>query len=182
MILVFRWSAIAAKLPGRTDNEIKNVWHTHLKKRLMNSDTNKRVSKPRIKRSDSNSSTLTQSEPTSSSGCTTSSDFSSFSEGTKNMDNMIKREDIESMETVMPPIDESFWPQETVDYESSTMMQSSNSWTISNELAPPQYQFNSVETFQQQSVGYNDSKFDDGMDFWYDIFIKSGESIELPEF
>ncbi|KAF0929447.1 hypothetical protein E2562_021550 [Oryza meyeriana var. granulata] len=29
-----RWSAIAAQLPGRTDNEIKNVWHTHLKKRL----------------------------------------------------------------------------------------------------------------------------------------------------
>ncbi|KAK9152131.1 hypothetical protein Syun_010440 [Stephania yunnanensis] len=29
-----RWSAIAAKLPGRTDNEIKNYWHTHLKKRV----------------------------------------------------------------------------------------------------------------------------------------------------
>ncbi|CAN6249372.1 unnamed protein product [Urochloa humidicola] len=29
-----RWSAIAARLPGRTDNEIKNVWHTHLKKRV----------------------------------------------------------------------------------------------------------------------------------------------------
>ncbi|KAI3772994.1 hypothetical protein L6452_04190 [Arctium lappa] len=29
-----RWSAIAAQLPGRTDNEIKNVWHTHLKKRV----------------------------------------------------------------------------------------------------------------------------------------------------
>ncbi|KAJ6953060.1 hypothetical protein NC652_004906 [Populus alba x Populus x berolinensis] len=32
--LNFGWSAIAARLPGRTDNEIKNVWHTHLKKRL----------------------------------------------------------------------------------------------------------------------------------------------------
>ncbi|XP_075667356.1 uncharacterized protein LOC142636950 [Castanea sativa] len=31
-----RWSAIAAKLPGRTDNEIKNYWHTNLKKRLRN--------------------------------------------------------------------------------------------------------------------------------------------------
>ncbi|KAF6989035.1 hypothetical protein CFC21_006431 [Triticum aestivum] len=29
-----RWSVIAAQLPGRTDNEIKNVWHAHLKKRL----------------------------------------------------------------------------------------------------------------------------------------------------
>ncbi|KAB5512985.1 hypothetical protein DKX38_030013 [Salix brachista] len=32
-----RWSAIAAELPGRTDNEIKNHWHTYLKKRLRKS-------------------------------------------------------------------------------------------------------------------------------------------------
>ncbi|XP_076922940.1 transcription factor MYB106-like [Bidens hawaiensis] len=29
-----RWSAIATHIPKRTDNEIKNYWNTHLKKRL----------------------------------------------------------------------------------------------------------------------------------------------------
>lgn len=29
-----RWSLIAGRLPGRTDNEIKNYWNTHLFKKL----------------------------------------------------------------------------------------------------------------------------------------------------
>nr|XP_019706815.1 myb-related protein Zm1 [Elaeis guineensis] len=35
-----KWSKIASCLPGRTDNEIKNVWNTHLKKRLSSSSCN----------------------------------------------------------------------------------------------------------------------------------------------
>ncbi|XP_054810108.1 myb-related protein 308-like [Prosopis cineraria] len=31
-----RWSLIAGRLPGRTDNEVKNYWNSHLRKKLMN--------------------------------------------------------------------------------------------------------------------------------------------------
>ncbi|KAK4422958.1 Transcription factor [Sesamum alatum] len=38
-----RWSAIAARLPGRTDNEIKNFWNTHLRKKLLRSGIDPRT-------------------------------------------------------------------------------------------------------------------------------------------
>ncbi|KAK4263482.1 hypothetical protein QN277_028881 [Acacia crassicarpa] len=43
-----RWSAIAAHLPKRTDNEIKNYWNTHLKKRLAKMGIDPTTHRPKV--------------------------------------------------------------------------------------------------------------------------------------
>ncbi|XP_050204948.1 transcription factor MYB41 [Mercurialis annua] len=43
-----KWSAIAARLPGRTDNEIKNYWNTHIRKRLLKNGIDPVTHAPRL--------------------------------------------------------------------------------------------------------------------------------------
>ncbi|KAL7610088.1 transcription factor MYB102 [Lactuca sativa] len=47
-ILGNKWSSIAARLPGRTDNEIKNYWNTHIRKRLLKNGIDPVTHNPRI--------------------------------------------------------------------------------------------------------------------------------------
>ncbi|XP_041003230.1 transcription factor MYB93-like [Juglans microcarpa x Juglans regia] len=46
-VLGNKWSAIASHLPGRTDNEIKNFWNTHLKKKLIQRGFDPMTHRPR---------------------------------------------------------------------------------------------------------------------------------------
>ncbi|KAL9675636.1 hypothetical protein QQ045_003838 [Rhodiola kirilowii] len=41
-----RWSLIAGRIPGRTDNEIKNYWNTHLSKKLISQGIDPRTHRP----------------------------------------------------------------------------------------------------------------------------------------
>ncbi|CAK7339099.1 unnamed protein product [Dovyalis caffra] len=55
-----RWSLIAGRIPGRTDNEIKNYWNTHLSKKLISQGIDPRTHKPL------NTQSFDQSKPSSS--------------------------------------------------------------------------------------------------------------------
>lgn len=183
-----RWSLIAAKLPGRTDNEIKNVWHTHLKKRLENQETITHVPKKRQTKSKavSNAQCI---EKTIGSQCPvqlehnsleqerfvshqpSSSESSSVTEATMESPGVTKHEEIDHEMF----LDDSFW-SETLSGEGNNNMEFDPTTSIPCVEFPtsPPTMIENTDT-RNPSTGCDM----DGMDLWYNIFTHIEE---LPEF
>eukprot|EP00267_Zea_mays_P000972 NP_001106008.1 transcription factor MYB39 [Zea mays] len=167
-----RWSTIAARLPGRTDNEIKNVWHTHLKKRLEAQPASQQAPKrkPTKKQQPEPVTTLEgpagavppvspeRSLSTTTSTTTSTADYSAASSLENADDSFTSEEDYYQ-------IDDSFWSETlamttTVDSFESGVQQAEGSFGAS--AAAP-------------------SSTNDDMDFWLKLFMQASDMQNLPQ-
>ncbi|XP_074583582.1 transcription factor MYB15-like [Curcuma longa] len=152
-----RWSAIAASLPGRTDNEIKNVWNTHLKK-LMDPKTAQIEQTKKRKKNKKKGDSRTEGE---ASAMSVSADQSQISESS-----LDAREESSSSE-----IDERFWLDvlSISDGSESSM----NSTTV--QLHPPTS--DSTSSVAMALMNWNDN--DDDMEFWRKLSKGIGDWMEF---
>ncbi|XP_074294185.1 transcription factor MYB15-like [Silene latifolia] len=201
-----RWSAIAARLSGRTDNEIKNVWHTHLKKRVNkqnrtpNSDTTKVCKKncddTNIILTTSSNSTIANNfseaidktsdqTPPMSRRSESSDDFSSLTDVTsvdrpRNPCNMNgEKYNVTKFELLdeLPIDDATFWSSEHFSYE-DIHMHLENQDIIEDEKILDA----SSQDFPSLYVEKGPELEGDNLDFWLDIFVKADGALELPKF
>ncbi|KAJ4968660.1 hypothetical protein NE237_015361 [Protea cynaroides] len=168
-----RWSAIAARLPGRTDNEIKNVWHTHLKKKLKQNQPNSKIkiqSFPETFKCDAvnHPTHLMKLENQGFAPVSPQQSCSEFS-------SVVTSENLNMDSSVtVSEIDESFWSETLSSSKNSSMPADYPAIVTDPEL---QFQCSSISTLEPIcSYGFSN----EDLGFWYNPFLDAGDSLELP--
>ncbi|WOL15943.1 transcription factor MYB30 [Canna indica] len=126
-----RWSAIAASLPGRTDNEIKNIWHTYLKKRANPEEEEETPASKKKKQQRDDAESKLKPEPVSSdSSSVVSASYSDLSSLDNDSGN-VAREEMSFSSGKIGTFDERFW------FESLWVDDSAESVDLTSFEAPP---------------------------------------------
>ncbi|KAJ4803317.1 MYB family protein [Rhynchospora pubera] len=155
-----RWSAIAAQLPGRTDNEIKNVWHTYIKKRLEADHSTEQ--QPKSKRTKKKLETKFKSNPKTpqpDSVCSISSVSVDQSCSDKE-ESFLSEEDV-----LLPEIDDSFWMEvfSGDNYESSSDQSTLDTEDVSGCALGDQY------------------LIEDDKEFWLKVYVEAGGVMDMSQ-
>ncbi|KAH7836994.1 hypothetical protein Vadar_008306 [Vaccinium darrowii] len=173
-----RWSAIAARLPGRTDNEIKNVWHTHLKKKLIKKNQLEITKPPPVlphstqnhkhdhqvtaeKEPQVPMNYPNQDSPQHSSGDDAASSATTTCASNGSFHDSFGHEMDENF--YGHEMDEDFWAD-----------------VLSVDISGDFDQFSQLDGVENV-CGYN-SNMNDGMEYWFNLFSSAGEIPELPGF
>ncbi|KQK00404.1 transcription factor MYB30 [Brachypodium distachyon] len=160
-----RWSTIAARLPGRTDNEIKNVWHTHLKKRLESKQSGggqaqaapkRRAKKAPVAVTVSRTEVPTSVPVSPEQSLSTSSGASGYSMEAPSLENA------DSVTSEEFQIDDSFWAE-----------------TLAMTVDSPRSGMESGDCLGVDGSSPSSSNAD--MDFWVKLFMQAGDMQNLSQ-
>nr|QSD99750.1 MYB family transcription factor [Melilotus albus] len=156
------WSTIAAELPGRTDNEVKNHWHTSLKKRVQhNIITNEETKATKSK------DIILISPPTSFQISDTTGPLSPFSSSsefspTSSDHSSNALDDFGFLDSFIESVDESFWLDDLSNTPSEIVQDNNDAFLVS-----PSHSYNESfvleNDFGNLLDGYTESTVDS---FW----------------